>query len=79
MLTEGKLYYTDLYDTISHRNVTSKKKKTTYSKVVLKQSLSKDETRMHYLGTDINADDLRKKNRSGETLLNGRQLVNMAK
>ena len=34
---------------------------------------------IHYLGTDINADDLEKKNRSGNTLLNGRQLVDMAK
>jgi hypothetical protein len=79
MLTEGKLHYADLYDTTTHRNVTSKKKKTTCSKVVLKQSLSKDETRLYYLGTDINVDDLEKKNRSGDTLLNGRQLVDMAK
>jgi hypothetical protein len=79
MLSEGKLHYADLYDTTLHRNVTSKKKKTTCSKVVLKQSLSKDDTRLYYLGTDINVDDLEKKNRSGATLLNGRQLVDMAK
>ena len=72
MLTEEKLHYADLYDTTSYRNVTSKKKKTTCSKVVLKQSLSKDEIRMHYLGTDINVDDLEKKSRSGDILFNGR-------
>ena len=79
MLCEGKLHYGDLYESSLQRNLTSRKKKTTTTKIYLKENLSRDDSRVFYLGTDIFFNDLQKKNRSGDTLLNGRQLIDMAK
>ena len=85
MLTEGKLHYADLYDSPKQRNVTSrssnrKGRSTNLStRIFLKPTLSLDHSRLFFLGTDITFSDLEKKKHSGSTLLNGRQLVDMAK
>lgn len=49
------------------------------SRSYLKPSLSRDDSAFNYLGTDITFLDLQKKNRVGATLLNGWQLLDMAK
>jgi len=84
-LSEAKVEYADLYDTTEVRNVTKKSSgsknsnKTTTTRTYLKQSISKDDSAFYYVGTDITYRDLRLKNRVGTVLLNGRQLLDMAK
>jgi hypothetical protein len=84
MLCQGVSPYCDLYETTTHRAVTSKstgtRKKSPTTKMFLKESLSRDDSRMFYTGTDICNHDLEKKNRNGSnTIINGRQLTDMAK
>ena len=90
MLTQGISPYSDLFDTTTHRTVTSKSasstKKSPTTKMFLKQKLSRDDSRVFYTGTDISFSDLEKKNRTSNTnprtsntLINGRQLTDMAK
>ena len=84
MLSQGISPYDDLYETTTHRAVTSKtassRKKTPTTKMYLKESLSRDDSRVFYTGTDITSSDLEKKKRTGSTIIiNGRQLTDMAK
>ena len=83
MLTEGISPYSDLFDTTTHRTITSKsassRKKSPTTKLFLKQKLSRDDSRVFYTGTDISFSDLEKKNRTSNTIINGRQLTDMAK
>jgi hypothetical protein len=84
MLCQGVSPYSDLYKTITQQTVSkkspNKKKKSPTIKTCLKESLSRDESRVYYTGTDITKSDLEKKNRNGSnTILNGRQITDMAK
>ena len=90
MLCQGKFQYSDLFEskeirTVTRKSVLSNKKKdkqkttTAATRQYLKQSLSRDDSVFYYLGSDISYHDLKKKNRTGVTLLNGRQLLDMAK
>ena len=83
MMAEGELNYADLYKstikTITSKKSQSKTKKNTAIKYYLKESLSRDDSRRYYQGTDITVRDLEKKLRTGKAILHGRQLTTMAK
>lgn len=78
LLSSASLNYKDMFE---EENVVITSKKTTTSSVVkycLKTSLSRDQSRKYYVGEDILAPDLEKKNRSGALLVSGRNLLDMA-
>jgi hypothetical protein len=84
MLCQDVSPYSDLYETTMQQAVSkkspNKKKKSPTTKTFLKESLSRDQSRVYYIGTDITKSDLEKKNRNGSnTILNGRQITDMAK
>ena len=84
MLAEGTSVYKDLYQIkaqsmIVSKKTTTKNKKKVYTRRHLKQKFSRDENRLYYIGSDITHSDLEKKNRTGQELLNGRQITDMAK
>ena len=65
MLSQAINPYNDLYDTTSHRPVTSRKSpsrhKAPTTRTYLKEELSRDDSRLYYLGADISFSDLEKK------------------
>ena len=79
LLAEGSYSYRMLYDTET-RNVTKKSdsEKTLY-KYYLKDALTLDPARKYLAGYDITQIDLEKKNRSSKLLIQGRQLLMMAR
>ena len=84
MLCQGVSPYSDLYETTTQQAVSkkspNKKKNSPRTKTFLKESLSRDDSRVYYIGSDITKNDLEKKNRNGSnTILNGRQITDMAK
>ena len=86
MLCEAKIDYADLFETSDIAVVTKKGKKKFKSKkapttvrTYLNKAVSKDESALFYIGSDITFSDLKLKNRTGTELLNGRQLLDMAK
>ena len=85
LLSEAKVEYADLYESTDIAIVTKKGSKRKKMKANatdrkhLNQTMSRDESAFYYVGTDIRYHDLKLKNRTGETLLNGRQLLDMAK
>ena len=83
MLAEGTSHYQDLYESGVVSMVTKKdskrKKKQDVTRRHLRINLSRDETTLYYVGSEITYGDLEKKNRQGNEVLNGRQLTDMAK
>lgn len=83
MLAEGTSHYQDLYESGVVSMVTKKdskrKKRQDVTRRHLRINLSRDETTLYYVGSEITYGDLEKKNRQGNEVLNGRQLTDMAK
>jgi hypothetical protein len=83
MLAEGMSPYNNLYDVKTVSVITHKKSssRSTQSQpmLYLKHNLSRTPERSYYVGHEITHDDLEKKHRTGPSLINGRQLTDMAK
>ena len=77
LLSEGDLNYSDLYDEVDIQ-VTSKSYLASDPKrKKLKESLTCDMSRVYYIGVDITHDDLEKRNRTGNQLITGRNLLDL--
>ena len=63
----------------SRKSSTSSAKRNQTIQAYLRTSLTRDDSRLYYQGSDITYRDLEKKNRTGTAILNGRQLTDMAK
>ena len=83
MLAEGVSPYKDLYDEKEISLITQRKinrnATTNQRRLCLKDNLSRDPDRSFYVGEQITYEDLEKKHRTGPSLINGRQLTDMAK
>jgi hypothetical protein len=83
MLAEGVSLYSDLYDEKEISLITQRKTNrgatTNQRRLCLKDTLSRDPDRSFYVGEQITYQDLEKKHRTGPSLINGRQLTDMAK
>ena len=83
MMAEGVGRYKEFFEKkttpTTGRKSSTKKKKSPLTSYYLKESLSRDDSRLYYRDSDITFRDLEKKNRTGNAILNGRQLTDMAK
>ena len=78
LLAEAHMNYNELYD-YDNCNATNKNDDSDdIKKTWLKSSLTRDSSRLYYSSTDIRASDLEKKNRTGNMLITGRNLHDMA-
>ena len=79
LLVQASYTYFEMFD--KNANQPTQKNKTMGDIKVhtLKKSLSIDNSRQYICGYDITALDLEKKNRTGDMLLSGRQILDMAK
>ena len=85
MLVNGQLHYASFYEKQSAPISSKKKKLSKKNKVpatdtyILKQSLSRNDSRIFVQNIDITVKDLEKKLLSGTDIVHGRQLLAMAK
>ena len=82
MLCDGSFVYKELYDIAGDEAVVSKSSSDdsdSRTNLSLKVSLSRNKSRMFFVGTDILRSNLEKKGRNGQQLVSGRNLLDMAK
>ena len=78
LLSEGRLAYSDLYDEVQIPTTSKNDKDGTIKCLRLKRILSRDKCRIYYSGVDIRADDLEKKNLTGNVLIGARNIHDLA-
>ena len=79
LLCNASYSYRALFDSTFSVATQKSDDSTSTSISTLKKSLTRDKYRDYYSGTDINVDDMEKKNRTTPQLISGRQLHDVAK
>ena len=78
LLTEANINYRDLYDEIQSAAIEKSDNISSVVKYKLKSSITLNIERNYISGSDINQADLEKQYRSGNQILSGRSLLEMA-
>ena len=78
LLAEGKLNYEDLYEEIEMTATKKTDGATNVKRLQLKQILTRDTGRIYYSGINIRSNDLEKKCRTGNLLIGGRNILDLA-
>ena len=78
LLSEGRLAYSELYDEVLIPSTNKNESSEPVKRLRLKHILTRDDTRNYYSGTDIRANDLEKKNLTGNILIGARNIHDLA-